>query len=492
MQAEQSCQDEGPRTMLFNSFEFIIFLPAVFCLYWFLSKGRLSLQNLIIVVSSYVFYAWLDARFLGLIMLTSLSAWLTALYVDASGGKRTGRWWVSLANIVLNIGILCVFKYLDFFGENFARLFQLLGFEYTWVTRNLMLPIGISFYTFTALSYSLDVYMGKLKAERNPLTVFSYVAFFPQLLAGPIARATQLMPQFRGVRVFDYASAVEGMRQILWGLFKKVAIADNISAIVAGVFDNYQEYSASTLLLGAFYFTIQIYCDFSGYSDMATGLARLFGIRLLPNFSTPYFSRNVAEFWRRWHISLNMWFRDYIYIPLGGSRVSRPVTIRNTMIVFIICGLWHGASWTFIVWSIYHGLLCSFLILTGGNKRYKGVICENSTFPSLREVAGVIMTFLAVVFGRIISRSETLSQGVGYLCGIFDASVFSIPDFIDIKVLLLTIFMFVVEWLGRKHEFAFNVGAIRPAWVRSGIYLSVLLLIFLFGRTSENFIYFNF
>lgn len=478
--------------MLFNSLDFIIFLPIVFCLYWFLSKGRLSLQNLLIIVSSYVFYAWLDTRFLGLIILTSLSTWLTALYVDASDGRRAGRWWVSFANIVLNIGILCIFKYLDFFGENFARFFQMLGFEFTWVTRNLLLPIGISFYTFTALSYSLDVYMGKLKAERNPLTVFSYVAFFPQLLAGPIARATQLMPQFRSVRTFDYASAVEGMRQLLWGLFKKVAIADNISALVVTIFDNYQDCSASTLLLGAFYFTIQIYCDFSGYSDMAIGIARLFGIRLLPNFSTPYFSRNMAEFWRRWHISLNIWFRDYIYIPLGGNRVSRFVTIRNTMIVFLICGFWHGASWTFVVWGIYHGLLYIPLIITGGNKRYRGVICENSSLPSLREIVGVIMTFLAVVFGRIISRSETISQGAGYICGIFDISIFSIPDFIDIKVLILTIFMFVVEWFGRKHEFAFNVGAIRSAWVRRGIYLFVLLLIFLFGRTSESFIYFNF
>ena len=478
--------------MLFNSFEFILFLPIVFCLYWFLPKGRLPLQNLIIIVSSYVFYAWLDVRFLGLIVLTSLSTWFAALYVDASDGKRKGRWWVSLANIVLNIGILCVFKYLNFFGENFARLFQLLGFEFSWTTRTLVLPIGISFYTFTALSYSLDVYMGKLKAERNLLTVFSYVAFFPQLLAGPIARATHLMPQFRSVRTFDYASAVEGMRQILWGLFKKVVIADNIAALIAPVFDNYQEYSASTLLLGAFYFTIQIYCDFSGYSDMAIGIARLFGIRLLPNFSTPYFSRNVAEFWRRWHISLNTWFRDYIYIPLGGNRVSRFVTIRNTMIIFAVCGFWHGASWTFVVWGIYHGLLFIPLILTGGNKCYKGVICENSVLPSLREIGGVIMTFIAVMFGWILFRSETISQGAGYICGIFDASLFSIPGFINIKVLVLTIVMLVVEWFGRKNEFAFNVEAIRSAWVRRGIYLFVLLLIFLFGRTSESFIYFNF
>ena len=478
--------------MLFNSFEFILFLPIVFCLYWFLPKGRLPLQNLIIIVSSYVFYAWLDVRFLGLIVLTSLSTWFAALYVDASDGKRKGRWWVSLANIVLNIGILCVFKYLNFFGENFARLFQLLGFELSWTTRTLVLPIGISFYTFTALSYSLDVYMGKLKAERNLLTVFSYVAFFPQLLAGPIARATHLMPQFRSVRTFDYASAVEGMRQILWGLFKKVVIADNIAVLIAPIFDNYQEYSASTLLLGAFYFTIQIYCDFSGYSDMAIGIARLFGIRLLPNFSTPYFSRNVAEFWRRWHISLNTWFRDYIYIPLGGNRVSRFVTIRNTMIIFAVCGFWHGASWTFVVWGIYHGLLFIPLILTGGNKRYKGVICENSVLPSMREIGGVIMTFIAVMFGWILFRSETISQGAGYICGIFDASLFSIPGFINIKVLVLTIVMLVVEWFGRKNEFAFNVEAIRSAWVRRGIYLFVLLLIFLFGRTSESFIYFNF
>lgn len=478
--------------MLFNSFEFIIFLPVVFCLYWFVSRGRLAWQNGIILLSSYLFYGWLDWKMLGLILLTSSSTYLSALYIDKNEGRRGVQKLINTANIFVNISVLCAFKYFNFFAENFARLFRIFGMEMDWVTQDILLPIGISFYTFTALSYSIDVYMKRIKAERNPLTVFSYIAFFPQLLAGPIARATKLVPQFKVSRKFDYPSSVEGMRQLLWGLFKKIVIADNLNVFVGDIFNNYQNEAGSTLLLGAFYFTIQLYCDFSGYSDMAIGIAKLFGINLLQNFSTPFFSRNVAEFWRRWHISLNTWFRDYIYIPLGGSRKGTFCTIRNTMIIFLVCGFWHGANWTFIFWGAYNGLLFIPLILTGRNLLYKDNVAENRVLPNIKEAWHIIVTFALVMFGMVIFRADNMLQALFYIGGIFKSSLFMYPNYLSKIHLGLIIVMFAVEWFSRRHEFEFYIKAVKYKWVRRVVYLVILLLIFVCGKSSESFIYFNF
>ncbi len=345
--------------MLFNSFEFLVFLPIVFLLYWFAFK-KLRAQNLFVVVASYLFYGWWDWRFLILIAFTTLCSYASGILLERQEGHRHIQRLISIANIVLNLTILGIFKYFNFFSENLQHLFQWFGFELDWVTLDILLPVGISFYTFQALSYTIDIYRHKMKPTHDIVAFFAFISFFPQLVAGPIERATNLLPQFESQRTFDYTAAVDGMRQILWGLFKKIVVADTCAVAVNQIFANYQTLDSLNLVWGAFLFTFQIYGDFSGYSDIAIGTAKLFGINLLQNFNFPYFSRDIAEFWRRWHISLTTWFRDYIYIPLGGNRVSTLKHIRNILVVWALTGLWHGASWNFVLWGVYYGL---FLLL---------------------------------------------------------------------------------------------------------------------------------
>ena len=342
--------------MLFNSFEFLVFLPIVFLLYWFAFK-KLRAQNLFVVVASYLFYGWWDWRFLILIAFTTLCSYASGILLERQEGHRHIQRLISIANIVLNLTILGIFKYFNFFSENLQHLFQWFGFELDWVTLDILLPVGISFYTFQALSYTIDVYRHKMKPTHDIVAFFAFISFFPQLVAGPIERATNLLPQFERQRAFDYTAAVDGMRQILWGLFKKIVVADTCAVAVNQIFANYQTLDSLNLVWGAFLFTFQIYGDFSGYSDIAIGTAKLFGINLLQNFNFPYFSRDIAEFWRRWHISLTTWFRDYIYIPLGGNRVSTLKHIRNILVVWALTGLWHGASWNFIVWGLLNGII---------------------------------------------------------------------------------------------------------------------------------------
>lgn len=479
--------------MIFNSFEFLLFLPVVFCLYWAIPRGRLSIQNIIILLSSYFFYGWMDWRMLGLIFITSLSSFLAGIYMDKSGDNARVRKLINASNIVLNIGILCAFKYFNFFAENFVHLFSIFGMQMDWVTLKILLPIGISFYTFTALSYSIDVYMKRIKAVYDPVVLFSYISFFPHIMAGPIARATQLVPQFQRPRKFDYAQSVDGLRQILWGLFKKLVIADNMAREVSAIFDTYQTQSGGMLLVGAFYFTIQIYCDFSGYSDMAIGVAKLFGINLLQNFKVPYFSRNVAEFWRRWHISLNTWFRDYIYIPLGGSRDGNLATIRNTMIIFLVCGLWHGANWTFILWGAYHGALFIPLVLSGKNKLYKDTAAMNSLFPSVKELLNIAFTFILVMLGWIIFRADNISQAFWYISGIITHNFF--PLVLSKRLLLYVIIMFTLEWINRRRDFGLQFSSAfvnKHVAVRWIIYIAILFFTWKYMALSQNYIYFKF
>lgn len=371
--------------MLFNSLAFAVFLPIVFVLYWFVFNRNLKWQNAFVVVASYVFYGWWDWRFLLLIAFTSLCSYVSGLYIERyreKGNEKAAKW-VSVSNIVLNIGILGFFKYCNFFITSFVDAFSLVGIHLSETTLQIILPVGISFYTFQAISYSIDVYKKKLEVTKDVVAFFAFVSFFPQLVAGPIERATHLLPQFYGRRVFDEAKATDGMRQILWGLFKKMVVADNCAVVVDTIFANYQQESGSTLLFGAVLFAFQIYGDFSGYSDIAIGCARLFGIELKRNFNYPYFSRDIAEFWRRWHISLTTWFRDYVYIPFGGSRTSKAKVVRNTFIIFLVSGLWHGPNWTFVTWGFYHALLFLPLLLFGANRRYTSeVVAETKLFPS--------------------------------------------------------------------------------------------------------------
>lgn len=351
-------------------------------------------------------------------------------------------------NIVLNLTILCIFKYYNFFTENLSLLFRsLLGYELDWVTIDILLPVGISFYTFQALSYSIDVYQKKLPVCKDIVAFFAYISFFPQLVAGPIERATNLLPQFYESRQFDYASAVDGCRQILWGFFKKMVVADNCAAAVNLIWASYTEQSAFTLLMGGILFTFQIYGDFSGYSDIAIGTARLFGVNLMRNFNFPYFSRDIAEFWRRWHISLTTWFRDYIYIPLGGSRCARWKVMRNTLVIFLVSGFWHGANWTFIVWGVYHAFLFFPLLLLGMNRKYTDVVAAGRWFPSVKELIQMMTTFLLAVVGWIIFRAGSIGQSWDYLSRMCDSSLFSVSIPYGRRALLYIVVLLIIEWV---------------------------------------------
>ena len=481
--------------MLFNSIEYVVFLPIAFLLYWFVFNKNLKVQNLFIVIASYVFYGWWDWRFLFLIAFTSACSFTAGLLIEKYREQPKKAKTVSTINIVINLLILGVFKYYDFFVTSFADAF--LGGRTDGLLLKVILPVGISFYTFQALSYSIDVYRGKLEPTHDIIQFFAFVSFFPQLVAGPIERATNLLPQFAKPRSFEYETGADGMRQILWGLFKKMVIADNCAVYVDRVFSTYQTQSGSTLLLAAVFFAFQIYGDFSGYSDIAIGSAKLFGIKLMRNFNVPYFSRDIAEFWRRWHISLTTWFRDYVYIPLGGSRCSKAKIVRNTFVIFLVSGLWHGANWTFLAWGAYHAILFLPLILLGKNRRYRDTVAEGKWLPSLKEAGQMLLTFVLVVFGWIIFRAETNTAAWQFITLIFQPSLISMPYLMDryfyIPLFLAIILMVAFEWIGRKDECPLSSLSI-PQTYRIILYIILAICVFMLSPegNSTQFIYFQF
>lgn len=477
--------------MIFNSLEFLLFLPTVFLLYWWFfgrvlagRKNQLQLQNLFVVFSSYVFYGWWDWRFLILIAFTSVLSWGSGLLMEKYADKKKIY---LVTNILINLLILGLFKYYNFFVGSFCELFG--------VTNNLalklILPVGISFYTFQALSYSIDVYRGTLRPTKDAIAFFAYVSFFPQLVAGPIERATNLLPQFEHPRTFNYNEAKEGMQRMLWGFFKKIVVADNCARYVDMEWADYANQNGSTLLLAAVLFAIQIYCDFSGYSDIAIGTARLFGIRLKANFRNPYFSRNVAEFWKRWHISLNTWFVDYVYIPLGGSREGQWKTIRNTFVIFLLSGLWHGANWTYVGWGGYHALLFVPLILLGKTKQYSGAF-------SWKQMPHVVLTFVLVVFGWIIFRSDSIGEAFDFCrCMLIHMDHglpwWGSPEQMN-RLMAAIVLLFTVEGLDVNAENPLGFERLHlPWWLSAIIYCVIAHLIFYWGRFEyTQFIYFQF
>ena len=547
--------------MLFNSFEYLLFLPIVFLFYWFVfdyamskCKHQLLLQNLFVVVASYIFYGWWDWRFLILIAITTLLSFLSGIGIEYAPTQR-GKKAVMIANIVVNLGILGIYKYYDFFAREFAELF---GIESDFLLLHLILPVGISFYTFQALSYSIDVYRKQIQPTHDIVAFTAFLSFFPQLVAGPIERATNLLPQFQRKRTFDYATAVDGMRQILWGLFKKIVVADNCATYVDTVFADISNQSGSTLLLAAVLFTFQIYGDFSGYSDIAIGTAKLFGIKLMRNFNVPYFSRDIAEFWRRWHISLTTWFRDYVYIPLGGSRPVVPdwimknnnapkliqqhqqlnsttfranqhpgatgdtmlgdenilrrcdrykktIAVRNTFIIFLLSGFWHGANWTFMLWGAYHALLFVPLLLQGKNRRYRDTVAtitlpdgtiKTKWLPSLKEAGQMLLTFALAVLGWIVFRATGMKTLSVWISGIFDSSLFSMPLWNEttssiIQLICFILLMLIIEWINRNQSHGL-VLTIKQKWIRLlTYYVLIFAIIFNYGQ-EQTFIYFQF
>lgn len=486
--------------MLFNSLSFAIFFPIVFLLYWFVTNKNLRAQNILLLVASYFFYACWDYRFLFLLIFSTLLDYFTGLKMEATDNKKQKTFWFVLS-VAINLGFLGFFKYYNFFVTSFADLLGQFGLHVNVWTLKVILPVGISFYTFHGLSYVIDIYKGRIKAERNFVEYSVFVSYFPLLVAGPIERATHLLPQIKKPREFDYAKAVDGLRQVLWGLFKKVVIADTCAEYANMIFNNAHAFHGSTLLLGALFFTFQIYCDFSGYSDIALGISRILGIELLRNFAFPYFSRDIAEFWRRWHISLSTWFRDYVYIPLGGSKGGTWMKVRNTFIIFLLSGFWHGANWTFIVWGGLNALYFLPLLLSNRNRTNLETVAQGKLFPTFRELLSMIVTFSLTVLAWIFFRAQSVTEAFHFLKKIFSSSLLTMPDkkaFIGLKahpavaIVLIFIFM-IIEWLGREEQYAlasFGNKWYRP--IRWSFYYILIIAIFVFIGKEQQFIYFQF
>lgn len=475
--------------MLFNSLDFALFLPIVFILYWFVTKRCLNIQNLLIVVASYFFYACWDYRFLGLIILSTVIDFVVANQLKKQEKVKQRKLLLAIS-LVFNLGMLAVFKYYNFFIESWIDTWKALGITMEFSTIKIILPVGISFYTFQTLSYTIDVYRKKLEPTSNFIQFAAFVSFFPQLVAGPIERAKNLLPQFARRRVFNSQFAISGFYLIIWGLFKKVVVADNCAFFVNQIFDGSLEHSSIELFIGALLFGLQIYGDFSGYSDIAIGVARLFGFSLMVNFSFPYFSRDIAEFWRRWHISLSTWFRDYLYIPLGGSRGSLFKQIRNVLIVFLVSGFWHGANWTFIVWGAFHALLFLPLLLAKTNRKH-----VDDTRVLFKEVPKIIITFLLVTIAWIFFRADSVSLASEYIVSMFSFDGMSLSLFtktskallFSVIIIFSVIVLFMMEFLAVQN----NKKEVELSTFKA-IFVIVIIVFMGVFKNPSDFIYFQF
>ncbi|MCL4123725.1 UNVERIFIED_CONTAM: hypothetical protein GTU68_059106 [Idotea baltica] len=478
--------------MLFNSIDFAVFLPVVFAFHWFLAKGSSRNQNLVLLISSYVFYAWWDARFLLLIVFSTVIDYFIGLQLSKEKDSRN-RKFLMLTSVFVNLGLLGVFKYYNFFIDNFTEVFSFFGSQIKGNALHIILPVGISFYTFQTLSYTIDVYRNKLESTRNLISFALFVSFFPQLVAGPIERATKLLPQFYKKRTFEYHQAKHGVYLIIWGLFKKIVIADSCANYVNAIFLNYDDLNSLSLMLGAVYFAFQIYCDFSGYSDIAIGTARLFGVNLMTNFKFPYFSRDVGEFWRRWHISLSSWFRDYLYIPLGGSKGSQWMNLRNIGIIFLVSGFWHGANWTFIVWGGLNAVYFIPLFLANRNRRHIESVSSGKKIINFRDFFSILFTFILITISWVFFRSETVNDALIYLKRVVVFNFNGGAEYLSIErytvELMLLLFIFVIiEWYSKTKEHPFfgkmkslKIGLILVGIITLGNYANI-----------NDFIYFQF
>jgi len=482
--------------MYFNSIDFAVFLPLVFICYWFIFK-KLTTQNILLVVASYFFYGWWDWRFLFLLFFSTLLDYYSGIQISSAGNKRSKKLWL-WTSISINLGFLGFFKYYNFFIDSLIET----GLNIPRSSLQFILPVGISFYTFHGLSYVIDIYYDRIRPERNFITYALFVSFFPLLVAGPIERATHLLPQLKKARTFNYLQSVDGLRQILWGLFKKMVIADNCATYADMIFNNADQYSGTTLILGGIFFAFQIYGDFSGYSDIALGSARLFGVELLQNFAFPYFSRDIGEFWRRWHISLSSWFKDYVYIPLGGSNGGMWLKIRNVFIIFLLSGFWHGANWTFIVWGALNAFYYLPLLLRKTNRLHLNVVAQGRLLPTPRELLSMASTFGLTVLAWIFFRSESVGAATSYISRLvtglksieaYSESYHFITSNVRPALLFILCFFFVLEWLGRSETYAiktFGFHWTRPK--RWAFYYALIVIVILYSGQQSGFIYFQF
>jgi alginate O-acetyltransferase complex protein AlgI len=478
--------------MIFNSISYLVFLPIVFIVYWWGNNKSLKLQNGFLLTASYFFYACWDWRFLFLLVFSTGLDYYTGLKMYSASNIKIKKIWFWLS-IVINVGFLGVFKYFNFFTESLSGLLSGLGFQTNFWSLQVILPVGISFYTFHGLSYVIDIYKNRIEPERNIINYSLFVSYFPLLVAGPIERATHLLPQLKKKRIFSYEQSIDGLKQILWGLFKKVVIADNCAIYVNEIFKGEGDYSGSTLFLAAILFAFQIYGDFSGYSDIALGSSKLFGIELLKNFNYPYFSRDIAEFWRRWHISLSTWFRDYLYIPLGGSQGGTWMRVRNTFIIFLVSGFWHGANWTFIVWGLLNALYIIPSIVRKSNRDNIEIVAKGKFFPGFYDGLKILVTFFFTTLAWIFFRSESVSAAIKYIYKIFSVSFFLRPKFLSLWVVIAIFFLIIMEWVNRESNFALEKFGLKwPRIFRWVFYYFLIFLILYFRGESKEFIYFQF
>ena len=481
--------------MLFNSLQFAIFLPIVFVLYWLVNNKSIKLQNLLLLSASYFFYSCWDVRFLLLLIFSTFLDYFTGIMIYKSSRASGKKLWLFIS-IIVNLGFLVFFKYYNFFIDSFAASLSQLGLSPNRASLNIILPVGISFYTFHGLSYVFDIYHNRIKPTTNWIEYSLFVSFFPLLVAGPIERATHLLPQIEKPRKFDYQKAADGLRQILWGQFKKVVIADGCAEYANLAFNNPDHYPASTLFLGVIFFAFQIYGDFSGYSDIALGTARLFGFELLQNFKFPYFSRDIAEFWRRWHISLSSWFKDYLYFPLGGSRGGKWMQIRNTFIIFLVSGFWHGANWTFIVWGFLNALFILPSIIVKTNRNNMNIVAPGKSFPTIQELLKMLSTFGLICFTWIFFRAESVAKAFHYISQLVSQTIFSrpAPGTFSVYIVVLVAVFILIEWRGREQKYAIEgLSVVKYKLVRWSVYTAIIFVIGMFMQTSETpFIYFQF
>lgn len=472
--------------MLFNSLAFAVFFPIVFAIYWAINRYASKARNGFLVVVSYIFYGWWDPRFLALILFSTLVDFVVARQMNAASER--GRKWLLGLSIGSNLGLLMFFKYFNFLTDS---LNQILGYTSLSVSIpffEILLPVGISFYTFQTLSYTIDVYNRTCNAHDNPIDFAAYVSFFPQLVAGPIERASTFLPQILSPKAFDYASAVRGMQLLIWGFFKKLVLADNCATIVNQFYQAPSAHSGSTMAVVVVLFAFQIYCDFSGYTDIARGLAKLLGFELSINFNLPYFSRNIAEFWKRWHISLSTWFRDYVFIPLGGSRKDRTKTMVNIVIVFLVSGLWHGANWTFVLWGAYNAALFLPLYFFLGKKK-RGT----SWLATYADLPAILITFVLVCLGWVLFRSESVQQALEVYATLASWHLFSTPEVRPLELVMGLGVLVGIEWFGRKSHFPLHeVLQHKPRLLRWTVYSCLVLATILFAGSEQAFIYFQF
>ncbi len=490
--------------MIFTSIEYAVFLPIFFILYWLAFNRDVKLQNILLLVASYLFYGWWEWKLLTLLVSVSLFNYWIGLAMSSIRAKKSKKL-LLIVGLVVDLGLLATFKYFNFFIEGFVDMISLFGYQLKGTAINIILPVGISFYIFLVVSYIIDIYKETVSAERNIINALLTFGFFPIILAGPIQRPSSLLPQIRSPRVFRYDHAVDGLRQVLWGLFVKIAVADNMAPWANDIFAGYSELPGSTLLVGALFYTVQIYADFSGYSHIAIGTASLLGFRLMKNFNYPYFSRDINEFWKKWHISLTTWFRDYLFLPVSFSvswkmRTERVVFIRTDLFIYIVAslltwfltGLWHGANYTFIIWGMLHGvLLIAYHWQKGPRKRlFKRFGISNNN--SLIVVTEGVVTFSLIIITWVFFRADLVSHAFAYLRGMFSGSLFMPPGDLPMKEILIAMVFFLVEFVQRKKDHALQISDIRQIWFRWGIYIAIIIVIMLFGGGTQKFIYFQF